>query len=78
MKTVLFVLIEVIRKISILIQPIMPDSASKILDKIASPFDERTFSNLSDKYAVSPGSNLSDPYPVFPRYLEEVNQNGNR
>ncbi len=78
MKTVLFVLIEVIRKVSILIQPIMPDSASKILDQIASPFDERTFSNLSDKYAVSPGTNLSDPYPVFPRYLEEVNQNGNR
>ena len=77
MHTVLFVLIEVIRKVSILIQPIMPDSASNILDQIASPIDERQFSNLNDKFSVNPGTNLPNPYPVFPRYVEEESQNGN-
>jgi len=71
MATVLYVLADVIRRLAILIQPIMPDSASTMLDQLAVPADQRSFSALGGDHAVAPGTELPKPSPVFPRYVEE-------
>jgi len=71
MATVLYVLADVIRRLAILVQPIMPDSASNMLDQLAVSADQRSFSALGGDYAVAPGTELPKPSPVFPRYVEE-------
>jgi methionyl-tRNA synthetase len=71
MATVLFVLADVIRRLAILVQPIMPDSASRILDQLAIPADARSFAALGSEPAVTPGAELPKPSPVFPRFIDE-------
>jgi methionyl-tRNA synthetase len=69
MATVLYVLIEAIRRVGILAQPVMPDSAAKILDLVAVAPDARSFAALDD--VLVPGTALPKPAPVFPRYVDE-------
>src|SRR3981189_378120 len=45
-KTVLYVTAEVVRQIAILAQPVMPESAAKLLDSLGIPEGERTFAAL--------------------------------
>jgi methionyl-tRNA synthetase len=74
MATILYVLMEVLRHVAILYQPIIPASAAKILDQLNVPASERTFEYLSeDAYKVKPGTPLSKPKGVFPRikFLDE-------
>jgi methionyl-tRNA synthetase len=70
MATVLYVLTDVIRRLAILIQPIMPDAASSMLDQLSVPADRRSFNALGGDHAVAPGTELPQPSPVFPRYVE--------
>lgn len=69
MKVVLYVLMEVLRHVAILYQPIIPASANKILDLLTVPEDERTFLHLSggDEYRIRAGSPIVKPEGVFPR-----------
>ncbi len=69
MATVLYVLGETIRRLGILVQPFMPQSAARILDQIAVPADARNFDALYT--ALVPGTPLPKPNPVFPRFVEE-------
>ena len=69
-KTVLYVTAEVVRQIAILAQPAMPDSASKLLDVLGVPADQRDFSNLGGSVRIEPGAQLPAPTGVFPRYVE--------
>jgi len=69
-KTVLYVTAEVVRQIAILAQPAMPDSASKLLDVLGVPADQRDFSNLGGSVRIEPGTQLPAPTGVFPRYVE--------
>lgn len=71
MATVLYVLADVIRRLAILVQPIMPDSASSMLDQLAIPADARSFAALGSEPAVTPGAELPNPSPVFPRFVDE-------
>ncbi len=71
MATVLYVLADVIRHLAILVQPVMPDAASAMLDQLAVPADRRSFSALGGDHATAPGTELPKPSPVFPRYVEE-------
>ncbi len=71
MATVLFVLADVIRRLAILVQPIMPDAASAMLDQLAIAEDDRTFAALGADPAVVPGAELPKPSPVFPRYVDD-------
>lgn len=71
MATVLYVLADVIRHLAILVQPIMPDAASSMLDQLSVPADRRSFGALGSDHAVAPGTELPKPSPVFPRYVEE-------
>ncbi|MCX8997660.1 methionine--tRNA ligase [Rhizobiaceae bacterium BDR2-2] len=69
MGTVLYVTAEVVRQIAILLQPIMPDSAGKLLDLVAVPDDKRDFAALGEGGRLVPGTPLQAPQPVFPRYV---------
>ena len=68
--TVLYVTAEVLRQIAILAQPFMPASAEKLLDLLAVPADERTFSFLGGEHRLAAGVKLPPPTAVFPRYVE--------
>lgn len=72
MGAVLYALAESIRKIAILIQPVMPESAGRILNQLAVPAQLRSFHHLADAFALMPGTPLSPPQPVFPRFMDKV------
>lgn len=68
MATVLYVIMEVLRHVAILYQPIIPGSANKILDLLAVPEDQRSFEYLTgDEFMIQPGTTISKPQGVFPR-----------
>jgi methionyl-tRNA synthetase len=69
-KTVLYVTAEVVRQIAILAQPVMPESAAKLLDSLGIPEGERTFAALGGATRIAPGTVLPAPVGVFPRYVE--------
>jgi methionyl-tRNA synthetase len=68
--TVLYVTAEILRQVSILAQPFMPTSASKLLHLLAVPEAEREFSALAAGRRIKAGATLPPPSPVFPRYVE--------
>ena len=70
MQTVLYTLLELIRVIAILLRPIIPGSADKILDILEVQSGERLFNNLSAEHALSAGSPLKEPTIIFPRIME--------
>ena len=70
METVLYVLAEVIRHVGILVQPLMPESAAKILDQLALGDDECGFDRIGAEHALVAGTDLPKPAGVFPRYVE--------
>ncbi|WP_368517144.1 methionine--tRNA ligase [Rhizobium sp.] len=69
MATVLYVTADVVRQISILLQPFMPESSGKLLDLIAIPSDKRDFAALGEAGRLVTGTPLEAPKPVFPRYV---------
>ncbi|MBV8790930.1 MAG: methionine--tRNA ligase, partial [Pseudolabrys sp.] len=68
--TVLYVTAEVIRQVAILAQPVMPQSAGKLLDLLGVPENERSFAMLGGAHRLAPGTQLPPPSGVFPRYVE--------
>ncbi|WP_296584463.1 methionine--tRNA ligase [Xanthobacter sp.] len=70
METVLWVTAEVIRQVGILVQPVMPESAAKLLDLVAIPAEERGFDRLDPAFRLPAGLELPTPAGVFPRYVE--------
>lgn len=70
MATVLWVIAEVVRHLAIVMQPVTPDSASKLLDQLAVPADRRDFAALGQGGALVAGTPLPAPQGVFPRYVE--------
>ncbi len=71
MRTVLYVLAETIRRIALLLQPFMPDAAARLLDQLAVPVAERSFTALSDSHRIAGGAALPKPSGVFPRFVED-------
>ncbi len=70
MRTILYVTAEVTRQIAILVQPVMPKSAGRLLDQLGVPKDARSFATLGPKGRLTPGTELPAPQAVFPRHLE--------
>jgi len=68
--TVLYMLAETIRHLAILIQPVMPGSAGRLLDQLAVPAHARDFKALA-AHPLAAGTPLPKPEGVFPRYVEE-------
>lgn len=81
MATVLYVTAEVLRRVALLSQPVMPVSASKLLDALGQPEDgdagassasgagARSFVAFDEPLAV--GTPIAKPEPVFPRHEEQ-------
>ena len=82
MNTVLYVTAEVVRKVALLAQPVMPDSATKLLDALnvdasgdagrtnASGAGPRSFEAFRTE--LVPGTPLEKPTPIFPRHEEKT------
>jgi len=70
MRTVLYVLAEAIRHIAILVQPVVPEAAAKLLDQLAVAPDRRDFAALAGDALVA-GTALPKPQGIFPRYVVE-------
>jgi methionyl-tRNA synthetase len=71
MGEVLAVLAETIRQAAILVQPVMPGSASKILDQLGVADGQRGFDMLAGAGRIAAGVEISKPEHVFPRFVEE-------
>ena len=68
METVLYVLAEVIRHLGVLVQPVVPSAAAKLLDQLAVPAERRDFAALATP--LVPGTTLPKPEGIFPRFVE--------
>ncbi len=65
-RTVLYTTCEAVRIAALLAQPVMPESAGKLLDLLGQPDDRRAFAAVGVRLA--PGTVLPPPTGVFPRY----------
>jgi methionyl-tRNA synthetase len=68
MESVLRVLVDTVRVVATLLQPVMPGSMAKMLDQLGVPPDSRDIAALATPLAD--GSTLPPPQGVFPRYVE--------
>jgi methionyl-tRNA synthetase len=64
--TVLYTTLEVVRIVALLVQPVMPESAAKLLDLLGQSEDQRDFSAIGTR--LKPGVSLPAPTGVFPKY----------
>jgi methionyl-tRNA synthetase len=67
--TVLYTTLEVVRIAALLVQPVMPTSAAKLLDLLGQRDDQRAFDAVGVRLA--PGTALPKPEGVFPRHQVE-------
>jgi methionyl-tRNA synthetase len=70
MKTVLYVGAETIRHLAILVQPVVPGAAARLLDLLGAAADARDFAALTTHKLV-PGTALPKPVGVFPKHVEK-------
>jgi methionyl-tRNA synthetase len=68
MGSVLRVLVDTIRAVATLLQPVMPNSMARMLDQLGVPTDTRGFAALN--VPLTDGQSLPPPQGVFPRYVE--------
>ncbi|ENN93614.1 methionine--tRNA ligase [Bartonella bovis] len=66
--TVLYVTLEVLRRIGITLLPFIPQSATKLLDSLAIAKEDRLLRHINDS-KIKEGVNLPLPVPIFPRYV---------
>jgi len=65
MNTVLFVLANIIKNVSLIATNFIPNGANKILDQLAIPKNKRKYKNFDEE--LIPGSKFNKPEGVFPR-----------
>jgi methionyl-tRNA synthetase len=70
MGTVLWVTAEVIRRVALVAQPVVPMAAAKLLDLLAQAPEARSFAAFGTRLAA--GITLPAPTPVFPKWVEPV------
>jgi methionyl-tRNA synthetase len=71
MNTVLYVLAETIRHLALIVQPVMPIAAGRILDQLSVDEGDRSFAAFGPEHALEAGTDLPKPEGVFPRFVEE-------
>jgi methionyl-tRNA synthetase len=76
MGTVLYVTADAVRQAAILLQPVMPESASRLLDLLSVPGDRRSFASLGEAGRLPPATRLPPPTPIFPRYVDRAAEDG--
>ncbi|MDD9331637.1 MAG: methionine--tRNA ligase [Wolbachia sp.] len=67
MNLVIYKLLEYIRIIGILLQPVVPKSAEMILDQLQIPKEQRDLESLYNAH-THPGATLPKPTPIFSRF----------
>lgn len=67
MGTVLYVTAELVRQAAILLQPVIPEGAGKLLEALSVAPDARDFSYLGKAHRLVSGTILPVPQGVFPR-----------
>ena len=65
-RTVLYTTLEAVRVAAVLVQPVMPESAGRLLDLLGQGGARRDFACLATR--IEPGTALPEPSGVFPRY----------
>ncbi len=70
MATVLYTVMETLRVVVIPLQAFMPESATKMLDILGVPREQRGIEHMQSTYALASGTSLPPLTPVFPRYVE--------
>jgi methionyl-tRNA synthetase len=68
-RTALYVTLEAVRIAALLVQPVMPSSAAKLLDLLGQPESQRDFTAVAVR--IAPGTPLPVPVGIFPRYQTE-------
>jgi methionyl-tRNA synthetase len=76
MQTVLYVLMESIRNLTLLVQPFIPEAAARLLDQLGVDTDARTFAFFGPDHALESGHRLPAPQPIFPRYVVAAEETG--
>jgi methionyl-tRNA synthetase len=72
MGTVLWTIAETLRRLAILLQPVMPDAMARLLDQLA--VSDRSFASLG---APMPGGvALPAPSPLFRKIEDEAGKEG--
>jgi methionyl-tRNA synthetase len=69
MATVLYALAETIRHLAVLVQPVVPQAAARLLDQLGQGPERRSFAAL-EAYPLEPGTALPKPEGIFPRLVE--------
>ena len=67
MNTVLWVTCEMLRRVGILLQPVIPSASSKLLDFLCIDKNHRLLDFLSEDNALSSGKSIKDPEIIFPK-----------
>ncbi len=70
METVLYVTAELLRQTAILVQPVIPSAAARLLDLLAIETDARDFAHLGPQNRLRAGAELPVPAGIFPRHVE--------
>lgn len=68
--TVVYVLTESIRRIAVLLQPLVPSASSNLLDQIGASDPYRSFASLHER--IPPGTTIGTPSPVFPKLVDST------
>ncbi len=66
--TVLYITVEILRRIGIMLLPFIPQSAAKLLDSLAVAEADRSLYHISHA-KIQEGIDLPPPEPIFPRYV---------
>ena len=67
MNTVLWVTCEMLRRIGILLQPVIPSGSSKLLDFLLISEEHRLIKFISDDYSLNSGKPIKEPEIIFPK-----------
>merc|ERR1712146_374234 len=70
MKVVLWVVLESVRRVAIMLQPVMPSAMKSLLDQLRVDESDRTFANLESSELQA--MDISKPVAVFPRVETET------
>ena len=71
MATVLYVAAEILRIMAVLSQPVIPDTAAKLLDMLGIDHDRRMFEMVGKGGRLEPGTPIAKPEGLFPRVVIE-------
>ena len=75
-ETVLYVAAESIRHLALILQPVTPTAAGRILDQLAVEVGDRGFARFGSTGALAPGTPLPEPRGVFPRFSDPSSEPG--